>query len=129
MKTAILSVDDDKLVLNSLRIQLSRHFQNKYYTEFAQDAIEAFEVIEDLTKIGVETVLVISDWIMPGMNGDEFLTKVNAEYPAMRTMMLTGQISGEQSESFLKSGVTSVIIGKPWTETELIKAIQKLLAE
>ena len=129
MKTAILSVDDDKLVLNSLRIQLSRHFQNKYHTEFAQDAIEAFEVIEELTKIGVETVLVISDWIMPGMNGDEFLTKINAEYPAMRTMMLTGQISGEQSESFLKSGVTSVIIDKPWTETELIKAIQKLISE
>ena len=129
MKTAILSVDDDKLVLDSLRIQLSRHFKNKYHNEFAQDAIEAFEVIEELTKIGVETVLVISDWIMPGMNGDEFLTKVNAEYPGIRTMLLTGQISGEQSEMFLKSGVTSVIIDKPWTESELITAIEKLLAK
>ena len=129
MKTAILSVDDDKLVLNSLRIQLSRHFRNKHHTEFAQDATEAFEVIAELTKIGVETVLVISDWIMPGMNGDEFLAKINTEYPDMRTILMTGQISGEQSEMFLKSGVTSVIIDKPWTETELITAIEKLLTE
>jgi CheY-like chemotaxis protein len=124
-----LCVDDDKLVLNSLRIQLLRHYQNKHHTEFAQDATEAFEVIEELIKIGVETVLVISDWIMPGMNGDEFLAKVNVRYPHMRTMMLTGQVSGEKSDIFLKSGITSVIISKPWTETELISSIQKLLAE
>jgi CheY-like chemotaxis protein len=106
-----------------------RHYQNKHHTEFAQDATEAFEVIEELIKIGVETVLVISDWIMPGMNGDEFLAKVNVRYPHMRTMMLTGQVSGEKSDIFLKSGITSVIISKPWTETELISSIQKLLAE
>ena len=127
MNTAILCVDDDKQVLNSLRIQLSRHFSEKHHAEFVQDAFEAFEVIDDLTKIGVVTVLVISDWIMPGMNGDEFLRKLSAKHPAIRTMMLTGQISGEEGERFLKSNGTSVIMDKPWTETELITTVQKLL--
>jgi hypothetical protein len=43
--------------------------------------------------------------------------------------MLTGQISGEEGERFLKSNGTSVIMDKPWTETELITTVQKLLDE
>lgn len=125
--TAILCVDDDKLVLDSLRIQLSRHYRNDHLLEFAQDAEEGSEVIGDLASIGIRTVLVISDWMMPGMKGDEFLQAVHGLYPDINTMILTGQANEEKLEALKTSGVTNMVINKPWSEEQLIKAINQLL--
>ncbi len=125
--TAILCVDDDKLVLDSLRIQLSRHYRNDHLLEFAQDAEEGLEVIGDLASSGIRTVLVISDWMMPGMKGDEFLKAVQGLYPDINTMILTGQANEEKLEALKTSGVTNMVINKPWSEEQLIKAINELL--
>lgn len=125
--TAILCVDDDKLVLDSLRIQLSRHYRNDHLLEFAQDAEEGLEVIGDLASSGIRTVLVISDWMMPGMKGDEFLKAVQDLYPDINTMILTGQPNEEKLEALKTSGVTNMVINKPWSEEQLIKAINELL--
>ena len=47
---SIMCVDDEKLALDSLRIQLSRHYSGSYILEFAQDAEEGLEVIGDLSR-------------------------------------------------------------------------------
>ena len=125
--TAILCVDDEKLVLDSLRIQLSRHYAQKHYLEFAQDAEEGLEVIGDLASIGIRTVLVISDWMMPGMKGDEFLKAVQQAYPDINTMILTGQADEEKLRALKSSGVTNAVMNKPWREDQLIEAINRLL--
>jgi CheY-like chemotaxis protein len=127
MTTAILSVDDDKLVLNSLRLQLSRYYAHQYILEFAQDANEGFEVIQELAACNIKTVVVISDWMMPGMNGDEFLLRVRETYPEINTMILTGQ-AGEKKQSELDNlkGVHR-IMEKPWNEDELINAVNQML--
>ena len=127
MNTAILCVDDEKLVLDSLRIQLSRHYSQRYVLEFAQDANEGLEVIADLANLGIQTVLVISDWMMPGMHGDEFLLKVREKYPNMNTMILTGQANEQKMLDIQKQNITNAIINKPWTELELIATIETLL--
>lgn len=125
--TAILCVDDEKLVLDSLRIQLSRHYANRHCLEFAQDAEEGLEVIGDLAGIGVKTVLVVSDWMMPGMKGDEFLRKVKEHYPDVNTMILTGQADEQKLIDLQASGVTNIVLSKPWTEDELTASIDRLL--
>lgn len=125
--TAILCVDDEKMVLDSLRIQLSRHYRNTHLLEFAQDAIEGLEVIGDLASSGIRTVLVISDWMMPGMNGDEFLKAVKALYPEVNTMILTGQADEEKLAVLKSSGATKMILNKPWKEQELVHTINQLL--
>ena len=127
MKTAILVVDDDKMVLGSLRLQLSRHYSGRHMLEFAEDAIEGLEVIEDLTNSGVVTLLVISDWIMPGMKGDEFLMRVKNSYPDIETIMLTGQPSGEILDVDEIKGYSSAVLYKPWKEKELVETIDKLV--
>lgn len=127
--TAILCVDDEKLVLDSLRIQLSRHYADQHRLEFAQDAEEGLEVIGDLADNGITTVLVISDWMMPGMNGDEFLHAVQKQYPSVNTMILTGQANEEKLEELKTSGVTNMVLNKPWKEEDLINAINGLLSQ
>ena len=91
MKTAILSVDDDILVLNSLRIQLERHFGETHLLEFAQNVDEAIGVIDDITSTGVELIVIISDWIMPSKNGDVLAQHVKAINPKIQVVVLSGQ--------------------------------------
>lgn len=125
--TAILCVDDEKLVLDSLRIQLSRHFAKQHLIEFAQDANEGLEVIAELEMQGVTTVLVISDWMMPGMYGDEFLRLVKQRHPNINTMILSGQMDETKVNDLQQLGITNAVLSKPWKETELIQTIEKLL--
>jgi len=127
-KTAILCVDDEKLVLDSLRIQLSRHFATQHLLEFAQGAEEGLEVIADLAELGVVTVLIISDWMMPGMKGDEFLKRVRELYPHMTTMILTGQADETKLMELQLMQVTNAVMNKPWVEGELIHTINQLLS-
>lgn len=127
-ETAILCVDDDKLVLDSLRMQLTRHYDSEHVLEFAQDAEEALELVGQLTDEGIRTVLIISDWIMPGMNGDEFLIEVKKRHPHIRTMILTGQPDEVKAQELREMNVTKAILNKPWQEQILIGVIKGLLA-
>ena len=69
---AILCVDDENIILLSLRDQISRYFGDRYRYEMAESAAEAWEVIEDLHNVGVRILIVVADWLMPGIRGDDF---------------------------------------------------------
>ncbi len=126
-KTAILCVDDEKMVLDSLRMQLARHYEHLHLLEFAQDAMEGLELIDELRGEGIDTVLVISDWMMPGMNGDEFLRRLKDQYPTTRAMILSGQTDDDKAMELQQIQVTNAILSKPWEEEELIATINMLL--
>lgn len=128
-QTAILCVDDDKLVLDSLKMQLIRHYERDHVLEFAQDAQEGLELIGEMAQEGIRTVLIISDWMMPGMNGDEFLILVKQEYPHIQTMILTGQADEVKAEELRKMNVTNALLNKPWDEQELLNTINVLLGK
>jgi CheY-like chemotaxis protein len=51
-KPVILCVDDERIVLNSLRTQLAAEFGDAYIYEVAEDAEEAFELISSLNFAG-----------------------------------------------------------------------------
>ena len=90
-KKAILCVDDEKIILQSLKAQMKKHFGDRYIYEFAESGMEAWEVIEDLHEEGVKILIIVSDWLMPHMKGDELLIQVHQIYPDIITVMLTGQ--------------------------------------
>ncbi|OAD23176.1 two-component response regulator, partial [Candidatus Thiomargarita nelsonii] len=69
----ILCVDDEEMVLNSLEMQLKEQFGDKYIYELAENAEDALEIIEELDEEGTEVLIIVSDWLMPGIKGDEFL--------------------------------------------------------
>ena len=127
MKTAILSVDDDILVLNSLRIQLERHFGETHLLEFAQNVDEAIGVIDDITSTGVELIVIISDWIMPSKNGDVLAQHVKAINPKIQVVVLSGQLQEEKALALVESHTIDKVMLKPWSEEDLVNVINNAL--
>lgn len=65
MKKAILCIDDERIVLESLKGQLRKNFGSTCQYEFAESPEEGFEIIEELTNSGTQLLIIVSDWLMP----------------------------------------------------------------
>ncbi len=126
-KRAILCVDDEKIVLDSLQEQLRNTFGDEFEYEIAESVDEAWEVIEDLVSQGYEMVLVISDWLMPRVKGDTFLIELHQKYPDTVTIMLTGQADPEAVENAYQNANLYAYIRKPWREEDLINYVNNAL--
>lgn len=126
-KAAILLVDDEKTVLDSLKGQLRTMFGATYGYETADDAGEAWEVLEELQERGVDVVIVVSDWLMPGQRGDEFLAEVRARYPRIGRILLTGQADADAIQRAWEEAKVCEVIQKPWAEDVLRRAIESAL--
>ncbi len=129
MKQAILCVDDEQMVLQSLRTQLKNHFSDRFTYEIAENADEAWEVIEDLVYDGVSILLIVSDWLMPGIKGDEFLIEVHKKYPQICTFMLTGQADEDAIRNAKDNAGLHACLMKPWHEEELLAVITDAISE
>jgi DNA-binding NtrC family response regulator len=127
MNTAILAVDDDILVLNSLRIQLERRFGQEYVLEFAQHVDEAIELIEELHNGEIKLIVIISDWIMPGKNGDVLAQYVKNMNPEIKVVVLSGQLQESIAQQMIDSKEIDSIVSKPWSEDHLIGIIENAI--
>jgi CheY-like chemotaxis protein len=128
-KLAILTVDDEKIILDSVRSQLERNFQNKYLLEFAESAEEAIEVTSSLIADGITMLLVISDYQMEGMKGDEFASWIKGKFPNIQVVIITGHMGQELSKKLLDADIVMKVIQKPWNEDELISLVDTLSSE
>lgn len=126
-RSAILCVDDETLILDSLKEQLLRLFGNRYLYETATDAAEAWEVIDELSREGIDLLVIVSDWLMPGVRGDEFLAQVHRRYPSIIKVMLTGQADAEAIERARREANLHACLHKPWSERELAQVIESAL--
>jgi CheY-like chemotaxis protein len=122
-KKAILCVDDEKTVLTSLKAQIKKQFGNHYTYEIAESAEEAWEVIEELKEDGIELLVIVTDWLMPRVKGDEFLIQVHDKYPNIVKVMLTGQADEDAVERARSEANLHHCLRKPWDEQELIDTI------
>lgn len=123
-KPIILCVDDESIILNSLDEQLSRNLKNNFEIEVAESAEEALELFEELMK-DVDIPVVISDYIMPGMKGDEFLKRIHALQPKTITILLTGQASIEGVSNAINHANLYRFIAKPWDQDDLRLTIKE----
>jgi CheY-like chemotaxis protein len=121
--TAILCVDDEAVILDSLKEQLRRRFGNRYLYEVAESADDAWEIIEELDDEQVEILVIVSDWLMPGIKGDEFLIQVHQKYPKIVKVMLTGQADSEAIARATREANLHRCLYKPWSEDELAETI------
>jgi CheY-like chemotaxis protein len=125
---AILCVDDEVVILDSLKEQLKRRFGDRYIYEMAESANEAWEVIEELQEDGMKIIMIVSDWLMPGIKGDEFLIQVHQRFPNLITVMLTGQADEAAIERARQQANLYACLNKPWTEEELSEIIISALS-
>ena len=128
-KPVILCVDDERMVLDSLRTQLAAEFGNAYIYEGAEDAEEALDVISELYDEEVHVILIISDWLMPGIKGDELLIRIHKEYPNVIKIMLTGQADEVAIDRAKKQANLHSCLSKPWLESDLLETIKSGLSK
>ena len=126
-ESAILCVDDEVVILDSLKEQLKRMFGDRFIYEVAESANEAWEVIEELQADDIDVIVIVSDWLMPGTKGDEFLIQIHKRFPHLKTIMLTGQANAEAIARAEKEAELHACMYKPWTEKELEQIISSAL--
>ncbi len=124
LKKAILCVDDEKIVLTSLKSQIKNHFGNHYLYEFAESADEAWEVIEELYDDGIEILIIVTDWLMPKTKGDELLIEIHQKFPGIVKVLLTGHADPQAIDRCREQANLHRCLIKPWTEHELIETIE-----
>ena len=123
-KGVILCVDDETIILESLQEQLERHFGSGYLYEIAENAEEGLEIIEELTADGIKILIIVSDWLMPGIKGDDFLIRVHQKFPSIVKVLLTGQANEDAIKRAENEAELFAVIHKPWSDTELFNIIK-----
>jgi len=127
-REAIICVDDEAVILLAMKQELKRRFGSRYLIETALDASEAGAVIAELDESGIKTALVITDWFMPGIRGDQFLVELLARRPEIKSILITGNADDETVDK--ARGIPSVCacLRKPWRPEDLAAAIESSLA-
>ncbi len=71
--------------------------------------------------------LIISDIVMPGMNGLELLKQVKSEWPDTRALVMTAYASTDTAVKAIRLGALDYV-SKPFTPDELRTVVQKAMA-
>ena len=123
----IICVDDDQSVLNQLETQLEGAFGNICSIESAESAEEALALIDEIEKDGGLILLVISDQVMPNMQGDRFLEIINTRFPETHKILLTGYAGLESAMYAINHANLDKYLEKPWDKNEFLSIVQHLL--
>jgi DNA-binding LytR/AlgR family response regulator len=126
-RPTILCVDDELIMLYSLKQQLTIEYGANFNIEIAQSGPEALSLFEETQKYGSDIPLVIADYIMPEMKGDELLYKIKQTAPHTQSILLTGQAALNGIKNALNNGGISGYITKPWDRVNLYSRIDKVL--
>ncbi|MFM7299492.1 MAG: ATP-binding protein [Planctomycetota bacterium] len=118
-KTRILVVEDERLIRVTLRHTLALH---DFDVLVAADALEARALFAQASDID----LVLTDMILPGMNGAEFARELLAARPGLRVLFM----SAYSRELLLQQGRITPdqrTLEKPFTEEMLMSALNEML--
>jgi serine phosphatase RsbU (regulator of sigma subunit) len=119
MKEKVLLVDDDAMVLAGLKRQLRNQFS-------IDTALSGEEALKQVLENGPYAVIV-SDFLMPGMNGIDFLSRVKKSNPDTVRMMLTGTADMPTAIRAVNEGSIFQFHPKPCPADTLCQAIQSAI--
>jgi CheY-like chemotaxis protein len=117
-RRAILLVDDDPLVLEAMVSLLQGLGHTVTATSSGQEALERVEE-------GLDVDLVIVDQNMPGLSGEETVTRLLALRPDLPILMASGYFASARADA-ASSGGRIATISKPFSRDELRRAIQAM---
>ena len=117
---SILLVEDD----SNLRTLVARVLKSRGYTvHLAASGVEALAIASDAT-----TPLdgVITDVVMPGMNGRELIAKLHESRPEMGSLLMSGYTDDEVLRRGVLHGETA-FLQKPFTPDQLARKVRAVL--
>ncbi|PIE33656.1 hypothetical protein CSA56_11120 [candidate division KSB3 bacterium] len=126
-KPIILCVDDEEIVLRTLKRELSNAFGEKYIIETAEGGEDALTLFRELQCEGDEIPVVIADQIMPDIKGDDLLRQIHDIAPKTLNIMLTGQADKDAITNAVNQAGLYRYIEKPWEATDLQLTIKEAM--
>src|SRR5204862_1771305 len=109
-----LIVDDEEMVLSSIKSFFAIETD---YTLIAYTS--PLEALEDLERNPRCVDLVVSDYLMPEMDGITFLAKVKEKLPMVPRILLTGYADKENAIKAINNVVLYQYIEKLWDNEDL----------
>ena len=116
LKRTILYLDDDAACLQIFMELIGGHFE----VRTAQTLSEARALLA-----ACPAEIVISDKLMPEIDGTKFLCEVAEKYPASCRMLLTGTVTLGNVIQQIGNGVVQFFLTKPWTEQEMRAVLER----
>lgn len=114
----ILFVDDDRIIQSILKSR----YKNKGYNVFtASDGLEALEILKNNS-----IDLVVTDYYLKLMNGDELIKKIREENSDIPIIVLSSQKNEDYIKRTLDLGADDYVV-KPFSPVELDSRIKKLI--
>ncbi len=114
----ILVVDDDAVVRKNLATLLGRA---GYEADQAADGVEA---VEKLNQRKFD--LVLTDIVMPRMDGHALIAHIGSRWPETRIIVMTAYFQSEGDKTFTAAGADA-FIGKPIMFDDLLSKIERAL--
>ena len=116
----VLIVDDEDMVITSIRafLQLETEYAVHGYTS-------PEEAASHLQTSPVD--VVVSDYLMPKMNGIQFLTKAKQLQPEAARVLLTGHADKQSAIQAINEVGLYQYLEKPWDNSQLLLVIQSAI--
>lgn len=119
---AILVVDDEPSLVALVRTMLWRAGYSVFEAYSGEEALRVAAV--DGRHIDV----LLTDVMMPGMNGHELAGKMRAMRPGVKVLFMSGYRDRVIAESTGVSAGISPLLRKPFTQYALVTSVRELLA-
>ena len=127
-KKVILIVDDELIILESLRIQISRILPDVVLLEAASSGDEAIQLIDEFYNENKDLVLVISDFNLDDLKGTDILKHAVSKFSNVEKVILSGQSNTELIQQFKNEYGLAAVIDKPWNFGEIEEIILPLIS-
>ena len=109
----IVILDDEEMVLTSLKSFLT--LETEYHVETFTSAKDALDFV-----MNNSVDLVVSDYLMPEMDGISFLAEVKKVKPEVPRIILTGYADKENAIKAINEVGLFQYIEKPWENDDLL---------
>ncbi len=117
----ILLTEDDNAMANFLTIALEKAGHIVTYATNGNDALNALNENSDFD-------LLLTDIVMPGIDGIELSKKAQKKHPNIKIMFITGfaaMVTKQQDNTATKN---AKLLSKPFHLNELVEQIEQLLS-
>ena len=121
-KTRLGIVDDHQIVIDGLKSLLQGHNQFEVLVECTQP----LRMIELIGRNFID--ILLTDVMMPGMNGAELAKEVHLKYPEIKILALSMSGQGDLVNRMIEDADISGYVLKNIGKQELVKALEKISA-
>ena len=117
-KPIILTVDDDREVLQAIARDVRQGFGERFRVIRAESGERALDVLRQLRLADESVALMLVDQRMPGLTGTDFLVEAMRLYPAAKKALLTAYADTDAAITAINEIHLDHYLVKPWDPPE-----------